>query len=90
MVAQSARRQRRANQLLTNISLCVTIRNELYVELQKSLMERTRDKESQVRVQALFALSKMQGNGDEEDEDEEEGGTIIEKFLDLLQHDPAA
>lgn len=63
----------------------------MYVELQKSLMERTRDKESQVRVQALFALSKMQGNGDEEDdEEEEEGGTIIEKFLDLLQHDPAA
>ncbi|KAK5821328.1 nuclear condensing complex subunit [Linnemannia elongata] len=66
------------------------LENDLYVELQKSLMERTRDKESQVRVQALFALSKMQGNGDEEDDDEEEGGTIIEKFLDLLQHDPAA
>ncbi|KAF9126426.1 hypothetical protein BGW39_006620 [Mortierella sp. 14UC] len=63
--------------------------NDLYMELQKSLLERTRDKESQVRVQALFALSKMQGNGDD-DEDEEEGGTIIKEFLNLLQHDPAA
>ncbi|KAF9152294.1 hypothetical protein BG015_005503 [Linnemannia schmuckeri] len=67
------------------------LENDLYVELQESLMERTRDKESQVRVQALFALSKMQGNGDEEEDDEsEDGGTIIKKFLDLLQHDPAA
>jgi condensin complex subunit 3 len=53
-------------------------------------MERAHDKESQVRVQALFALSKMQGNGEEEDEDSEEGGTIIKEFLNLLQHDPAA
>lgn len=69
----------------------IATRNDLYVELQDSLMERTRDKESQVRVQALFALSKMQGNGDdEEEEDEEEGSTIIKEFLNLLQHDPAA
>ncbi|KAF8929155.1 hypothetical protein BGZ47_001240 [Haplosporangium gracile] len=67
------------------------LENDLYVELQESLMERTRDKESQVRVQALFALSKMQGNGDESEDDEsEDGSTIIKKFLDLLQHDPAA
>ncbi|KAG0380475.1 hypothetical protein BGX24_007959 [Mortierella sp. AD032] len=65
------------------------LENDLYVELQDSLMARTRDKESQVRVQALFALSKMQGNGDE-DEDEEEESTIIKEFLNLLQHDPAA
>jgi len=51
-------------------------------------MERTRDKESQVRVQAIFALSKMQGNDDEEES--EEGGSIAKVFLDLLQHDPAA
>ncbi|KAF9910006.1 hypothetical protein EC991_007625 [Linnemannia zychae] len=63
--------------------------NDLYIQLQTSLLERTRDKESQVRVQALFALSKMQGSGDDDD-DEDEGETIIDEFLNLLQHDPAA
>ncbi|KAF9103383.1 hypothetical protein BGX29_003425 [Mortierella sp. GBA35] len=61
--------------------------NDLYIQLKKSLMERARDKESAVRIQAIFALAKLQDDDDEEDP--EEGDNVVQKLLDLMQHDPA-
>ncbi|KAF9168468.1 hypothetical protein DFQ26_007599 [Actinomortierella ambigua] len=59
--------------------------DDLYQELKSSLMERIRDKESAVRVQAVFALSKLQG-GDEDGEVD----SVVAKMLDVMRHDPAA
>jgi condensin complex subunit 3 len=61
--------------------------DDLYTELKESLMERARDKEAAVRVQAIFALSKLQGDGEEEEDDEE---SVVQKLVDLMQHDPSA
>ncbi|KAF9431507.1 hypothetical protein BGZ76_000225 [Entomortierella beljakovae] len=62
--------------------------DDLYTQLKESLLERIRDKEAAVRVQAVFALSKLQG-------DDEEGGietedNVVQKLVDLMQHDPSA
>ncbi|KAG0227520.1 hypothetical protein BGW42_002912 [Actinomortierella wolfii] len=59
--------------------------DDLYQQLKESLMERIRDKEAAVRVQAVFALSKLQG-GDEEGD----GDSVVQKMLDVMRHDPAA
>ncbi|KAG0233361.1 nuclear condensing complex subunit [Mortierella sp. GBAus27b] len=61
--------------------------DDLYTELKESLMERARDKEAAVRVQAIFALSKLQEDGEEEEDDE---GSVVRKLVDLMQHDPSA
>lgn len=55
--------------------------------LRQCLLERSRDKESAVRVQAALGLAKLQSADDEEDEDEE---SIAQVLLDLLRYDPAA
>lgn len=47
-------------------------------------MERVKDKEPAVRVQAVFALSKLQG-GEEESGDTEDN--VVQKLLDMMQHD---
>ncbi|KAF9570700.1 hypothetical protein EC968_001484 [Mortierella alpina] len=65
------------------------IDDDLYIQLKDSLMERVRDKESAVRVQAVFALSKLQGGAEEE----ETGGNednVVKKLLDMMEHDPSA
>ncbi|KAF9188617.1 hypothetical protein BGZ51_000480 [Haplosporangium sp. Z 767] len=65
------------------------IDDDLYVQLKDSLMERVRDKEAAVRVQAVFALSKLQGGDDDADE-EGERDNVVQKLLDVMQHDPSA
>ena len=47
-------------------------------------MERVRDKESAVRVQAVFALSKLQGGVEEAGDNED---NVVQKLLDMMQHD---
>ncbi|KAG0297693.1 hypothetical protein BGZ98_000478 [Dissophora globulifera] len=68
--------------------------DDLYTQLKESLLERVRDKEAAVRVQAVFALSKLQG-GDEEEEGEtaptvQDEDNVVMKLVDLMQHDPSA
>ena len=61
---------------------------DLYSTLRSSLMERARDKESTIRVQAVVALSKLAGSEDiSELEDGEQ--TIMDMLIDCLQYDPA-
>ncbi|GJJ68327.1 condensin complex subunit 3 [Entomortierella parvispora] len=57
--------------------------DDLYTQLKSSLMERVKDKESAVRVQAVFALSKLQG--EEESGDNEDN--VVQKLVDMMQHD---
>ncbi|WVR08557.1 hypothetical protein IAU60_005612 [Kwoniella sp. DSM 27419] len=63
--------------------------DDLYVLLRKSLLDRARDKESAVRVQAALGLAKLQSGEDEDDleEGQEPLGSVL---LDLLRYDPAA
>lgn len=67
--------------------IALTCSDELFVMLRQCLLERSRDKESAVRVQAALGLAKLQSADDEEDEDEE---SIAQVLLDLLRFDPAA
>ncbi|WVN89766.1 uncharacterized protein L203_104996 [Cryptococcus depauperatus CBS 7841] len=63
--------------------------DDLYVLLRKSLLERSRDKEAAVRVQAALGLSKLQSG--EDDDDLEEGQEPLGQVLfDLLRYDNAA
>ncbi|OCF54753.1 condensin complex subunit 3 [Kwoniella mangroviensis CBS 10435] len=62
---------------------------DLYVLLRESLLNRARDKEAAVRVQAALGLAKLQ-SGEDEDDLEEGQESLGEVLLDLLRYDPAA
>ncbi|KAG0004974.1 hypothetical protein BGZ80_010262 [Entomortierella chlamydospora] len=66
------------------------IDDDLYTQLKESLMERVRDKEAAVRVQAVFALTKLQGGDDEGEDGNNDDDSVVQKLLDLMQHDPSA
>jgi len=61
----------------------------MYVSLRKSLLDRSRDKETAVRVQAALGLAKLQ-SGEDEDDLEEGQEPLSEILLDMLRYDPAA
>ncbi|WVQ85926.1 hypothetical protein IAT38_008094 [Cryptococcus sp. DSM 104549] len=63
--------------------------DDLYILLRKSLLERVRDKEASVRVQATLGLAKLQ-SGEDVDDLEEGEEPLGEVLLDLLRYDPAA
>ncbi|TYJ51732.1 hypothetical protein B9479_007684 [Cryptococcus floricola] len=63
--------------------------DDLYVLLRKSLLDRAKDKEAAVRVQATLGLSKLQ-SGEDEDDLEEGQEPLANVLLDLLRYDPAA
>ncbi|KAF9370014.1 hypothetical protein CPB97_003086, partial [Podila verticillata] len=63
--------------------------DDLYTQLKDSLMERVKDKESAVRVQAVFALSKLQ-SGEEDEAENEDEENVVQVMIDLMQHDPSA
>ncbi|EPS93226.1 hypothetical protein FOMPIDRAFT_1056181 [Fomitopsis schrenkii] len=62
------------------------IDEDLYSSLRSSLMERTRDREPPIRVQAIIALSKLAGSEDVSELDEGEQ-TIMEALLDAITYD---
>jgi condensin complex subunit 3 len=57
--------------------------------LRSSLLDRVRDKESSVRVQAVIALSKLSASEDPADVTED-GSAINDVLTDTLVYDPAA
>jgi len=57
--------------------------------LRACLLDRTKDKESSVRVQAAIALSKLAGSEDPDDLEENEM-EAIEVLMDMLQYDISA
>lgn len=61
----------------------------MYNSLRVALLERVRDKESFVRVQAVAALAKICGSEDLEELGENEQ-TATEVLENLLAHDPSA
>lgn len=59
------------------------------MSLKKCLLDRARDKEAAVRVQAALGLAKLQ-SGEDEDDLEEGEESLADILLDLLRYDPAA
>lgn len=59
--------------------------DETYGLLRESLLERIRDKENPVRVQAAIALSKLCGS-----EDPDEEPKITDVIIDILTYDSSA
>lgn len=67
----------------------LTFSDDLYVQLRRCLLERSKDKEVPIRVQAALGLAKLQSGEDEEDlEDGQE--PLSQVLLDLLRYDTAA
>lgn len=69
---------------LTPFDACFS--EDIYGILRTSLLERVRDKETTVRVQAAVALSKLCGS--EEDPREEPNNTEV--MIDIMKYDTAA
>ncbi|KAI5451535.1 chromosome condensation complex Condensin, subunit G [Naganishia albida] len=62
--------------------------DDLYVLLRSTLLDRARDKETPVRIQAALGLAKLRGAEDPEDLEEDEEN-LDEVLLDLLRFDSA-
>lgn len=63
--------------------------DDSFQHLKNALLERVKDKESSVRLQAVVALSKLQ-EADEDEEDEDDEKSVSEVLIDILNHDSAA
>jgi condensin complex subunit 3 len=61
----------------------------MYVRLRKCLLDRSRDKEAPIRVQAALGLSKLE-SGEDADDLEHGQEPLGQVLLDLLRYDPAA
>jgi condensin complex subunit 3 len=85
----------RATQLIAHIiNTLDSIDDDTFMLLRAGLLKRLRDKESNIRVQAVLGLGRMANGGDEEedeeDSDDDVAGGVLEKLLDVLQNDPSA
>lgn len=72
-----------------------SVDDELFNHIRLGLLKRLRDKESMIRVQAVYGLGRLAGeldadHMDEDDSDDDSGGGVLEKLLDVLQNDPSA
>lgn len=70
-----------------------SIDDDLFQLIRLALLKRLRDKESNIRVQAVLGLGRLADEGDEDDDDDsdnEDSGGVLSKLLDILQHDPSA
>ena len=72
-----------------------SIDDEHYHLLRVGLLKRARDKEPMIRVQAVLGLGRLAGNDDngeqgDADSDNDEASGLLEKLLEILQHDPSA
>lgn len=86
----------RSTQIIAHlINTLDSIDDELFQPIRLSLLRRLRDKESTVRVQAVYGLGRLAGetdmNEDDEDSDDDNpAGSVLAKLLDILQNDPSA
>ncbi|KAL8711762.1 MAG: hypothetical protein Q9220_003933 [cf. Caloplaca sp. 1 TL-2023] len=86
----------RATQLVAQIINSLdSLDDDSYHMLRMALQKRLRDRESMIRVQAVLGLGRLVGNeGDEDqddlDSDDEDAGGLLNKLLEILQHDPSA
>ncbi|KAJ5664951.1 uncharacterized protein N7477_007399 [Penicillium maclennaniae] len=80
----------RATQIVAHIVNCLeSIDDELYHTIRQGLLKRIRDKESAVRVQAVFGLARLAGNEGEED-NEASSSALLDKLMDIMQNDTSA
>ncbi|PGH20120.1 hypothetical protein AJ80_03688 [Polytolypa hystricis UAMH7299] len=83
----------RATQIITHIVNSLdSIDDELYLVIRQGLVKRIRDKEPAVRVQAVLGLGRLVGNGEDDDEEDGNDGTaaLLERLLEVMQHDTSA
>ena len=71
-----------------------SIDDELFQHVRLGLLKRLRDKESNVRVQAVCGLGRLAGDSespqDPDDSDDDTAGGVLDRLLDVLQNDPSA
>ncbi|OBS28564.1 hypothetical protein FPOA_02500 [Fusarium poae] len=85
----------RSTQLISHIINSLdAIDDDLFQKLRHGLLKRIRDKEAMVRSQAVLGLGRLAGNQTEgctnsDDSDDDDTG-LLEKLLEVLQHDPNA
>ncbi|KAL4725583.1 chromosome condensation complex Condensin, subunit G [Fusarium chlamydosporum] len=85
----------RSTQLVSHIINSLdAIDDDLFQKLRHGLLKRIRDKEAMVRSQAVLGLGRLAGNQTEgctnsDDSDDDDTG-LLEKLLEVLQHDPNA
>ena len=87
----------RATQITSHIINSLdTLDDTLFHQLRLALLKRIHDKESMVRLQAVYGLGRLAAEVDEEDKhddsdsDDDAGNGVLEKLLNVLQNDPAA
>lgn len=87
----------RATQITSHIVNCLdTLDDTLFHQLRIALLKRIHDKETPVRLQAVYGLGRLAAEVENDDEkedsdsDDELGSGVLEKLLNILQNDPAA
>lgn len=86
----------RSTQIVAHlINTLDSIDDELFQPIRMGLLRRLRDKESNVRVQAVYGLGRLAGESDMHDDDDDSeddspAGGVLAKLLDVLQNDPSA
>ena len=86
----------RATQIIAHmVNTLDSVDDELYHLIRQGLSRRVRDKEPTIRIQAVMGLGRLAGNeaqeepGSDHSEDVDSIG-LLEKLLDVLQHDTSA
>lgn len=86
----------RATQIISHVvNTLDSIDDELYHLIRQALTRRIRDKEPTIRVQAVMGLGRLAGNEAQEEpgsdhSDDVDSTGLLEKLLDVLQHDTSA
>lgn len=87
----------RATQVISHlINTLSTLDLSLFNRLKLALLKRIHDKEAQVRIHAIYGLTRFAAGPEDEDErddsdsDEDAGSGILEKLILVLQNDPSA
>lgn len=87
----------RSTQIIAHlINTLDSVDDEVFHFIRLGLLKRLRDKESAVRVQAVYGLGRLAGemdtaqDEDDSDEEDEVAGSVLGKLLDILQNDPSA
>ncbi|KAF2721121.1 hypothetical protein K431DRAFT_312816 [Polychaeton citri CBS 116435] len=86
----------RATQITSHIINSLdTLDGDLYQMLRTALLKRLHDKEAPVRLQAVYGLNRLAADPEDQNredgsDDEDPGVGVLEKLLNILQHDPSA
>ncbi|KAL1915094.1 uncharacterized protein VTP21DRAFT_7575 [Calcarisporiella thermophila] len=70
-----------------SVNLIGAIDEQLFQELQAAIIERTRDKETSIRVQSVIALSRLQ---EPTENALQNPNNPASRLIDMLRHDPSA